>query len=229
MSTHTKLFMAIAVAALGLLAFGAASTASSIITPANPNSYFEEGDAPLVIARTLPPLEIITFTEMPIADLAAPDARPFAVLNPTVAKTAQAVWVSFLSQYDPAQGWWLGQTQPLAAKTENGLPNVAFAILASIKYALPAGEVLVTTTKPSVAVTHYKLDLGSQEITLANGLAAWVSQPDEYSGGNLVTAADKALYFPNRVIWAQGDLLITVASPLPLERVQELAAEVVMK
>lgn len=196
------------------------------ITPATFAEFWVgmENIYPALLA-TLPPLEIINFTEVAPQRVVAPDARPFAVLNEATTQSAEVVLVSFGADYDVAQ-------HRLVSDTGEPLPDDqgAFTILATIKYQLPKGVVLVSTTRPSNAATKHKLYLGNQAITLANGTPAWTTMVETAnSDGTLLTEANQELYFPNQIIWVQGDLLITVASPLPLERVQELAAQVVMK
>lgn len=233
MCTKPKLFIATAVATVALLGFGAASLAASIITPATLDDLLTNtGNTYFAFASTLPPLEVTTFTEVAPEGVVAPDARPFAVFNDTTTQTAEAIGVSFGAHYDAAQNTLVPNPAETPAEALTDVPapdRVRFTIFATLKYTLPEGEVLVSTTRPSDTATEHKFYLGDQAITLANGTPAWASTVVLYSSDILVTTANKELYFPNQVIWAQGDLLITVASPLPMERLQELAAQVVMK
>ncbi len=94
--------------------------------------------------------------------------------------------------------------------------TVAFQILSSIRYEGTGGRILVTTSRPSETAMTTPLNLGS-EVTLANGATAWAARftgPGEY---------------PNRVTQTKNGLVILVAGALPLEKLQELAANVIMR
>lgn len=230
----TKLLFALTISALGLGAFGAASIASGIITPATGDDFVNDFDNTFSIAGYLPPLNITIFTEVAPADIQAPDARPIALFNAATAQTAKWAGVYFVGVYDPVEHRveaGPGTPDPYAKTLEEYTNDeISFGILSTLKYTLPDGDVLVSTGLPNPRMLQHKLYLGQQAITLANGTPAWASKmEEEYEGIGLVTAAHKDLYFPNRVTFVQGDLLITVASALPMERVQELAAEVVLK
>lgn len=216
--TNTKLLLAFTFVTLGLLAFGSASIASGIITP---DPAFGP-DSESTIAMTLPPMDTILFTKVAPENIQAPDARPLAVFNAAIAKTVQGVAASFTGEYDPTQPMVLRGTQDRGSLTDyertHGL--IAFSILATLKYTFPEGVVLLTTTQPSAGALKYDIYMGRQEMLLANGILAW--------GG--VYDSNTKPAFSNRLLWTQGNLILTLASDdLPLERLQELAAEVVMK
>lgn len=223
MPTHakTKLLLATAFATLGLLAFGAASIASGIITP-NPGLEPPGPNGMFIYAMTLLPMSAMTFTEVSPENIQAPDARPFAVFNAATAKTAQTVAADFTGEYDPAELSVEGPPSDIEPfpgdERTNG--SLYFAVLATLKYTLPDGVVLLTTTQPSAALLKYQIYMGNQELLLTNGLTAW--------GG--VHESNTKPTFSNRLLWTQGNLILTLASDdLPLERLQELAVEVAMK
>jgi len=89
----------------------------------------------------------------------------------------------------------------------------AYAVLSSVRYSGSGHTILVTTARPSPGALRRAVAPGEQAIQLAGGSAAWLSTK---MGGA----------FPNRVLFIQDDLIVTVASDLSPERLQELAEQV---
>jgi hypothetical protein len=92
----------------------------------------------------------------------------------------------------------------------------AYAVLASVRYSGSGHTVLVTTAKPSPGAMRPEIVLGDQMITMAGGKEAWLS-------------TDMGGEFPNRILFRQDGLLVTVASDLPSAKLQELAALVELR
>ena len=129
--------------------------------------------------------------------IGAPDGRPVAQLA-SVEDEFERVSVNF---------------PPAVVTNQEG--SVSFGILSSVRYERPLGGLLVTTARPSLAASSSPLNLGTGEITLANGATAWAS-------------ANMPGEFPNRIVRVEGDLLITIASGLPLEALRTFAERVVV-
>ncbi|HBY94493.1 MAG TPA: hypothetical protein DEP84_11135 [Chloroflexi bacterium] len=201
MSTKLKAFIS-AVTVVSLLAIGAAAIASQVVTPINPSNKEDVGNAIVGAPLTLPPSDMVTYMELPQGKVESPDGRSVAVLVEESAKFAGSVFTYFPDfSGDSADN-----------QTSN---EIKFTILSSIKYSTDRGDILVTTTQPPVTAARSLL-LGEREITLANGVTAWAT---EFTHGE----------FPNRVIFVKGNLLITVASTLPINEVQSFATDVVVK
>lgn len=128
-----------------------------------------------------------------------PDDRPVAYLAQQPSGLTQAMAVNFPDIID-----W------------SSPDSVEFSVLASVRYSGSGHIVLVTTARPSPEAARLPWVLGDGTIQLADGSSAWVStnQPGET---------------PNRLVMLRDDLIITVASDLPIETVQELVSQIVVK
>jgi hypothetical protein len=128
-----------------------------------------------------------------------PDDRPVAYLAQQPSGLTQAMAVNFPDIID-----W------------SSPDSVEFSVLASVRYSGSGHIVLVTTARPSPEAARLPWVLGDETIQLADGSSAWVStnQPGET---------------PNRLVMLRDDLIITVASDLPIETVQELVSQIVVK
>lgn len=104
----------------------------------------------------------------------------------------------------------LPDTQPVEAN------EVAYTILSSVRYEGHGHTVLVTTARPSPAAAQQPTVFGNQTFRLADGSTAWgmTGMPGEV---------------PNRLVWVRGNLIITVASDLPLDDVKALAIGVIIR
>ena len=190
MSKKLKLLALFAVVA-SVLAISTIVMASEYIKPLNPSSK-TVGIVPPLLA---PPDPGYTQSDTTIT---SPDGRPFAQLAKSPAELAGALSVNFPVIEQPSDD------------------EVAYSILASIKYTGEKYTILVTTSRPSLAASFQAVRLGNQEIKLANGITAWAT-----IGAN----GD----FPNRVVFVQDNLIITVAGNMPISEIQKLAAQVVVK
>lgn len=186
-----------------LFAIGAGVMASGSLGPISPLDS-EEADNLMVAANlTLPPSDMVTYIELPNGIVEFAGDRPVAVLDDESTTSARPVSAYYS---DPGYG---------SADQHSGT-EIVFTILSSIKYTSATGDILVTTTKPSSAAAAKSLLLGAREIKLANNVTAWAT---EYSHGD----------YPNRVIFVYEELIITVASSLPIDEVQSFAAHVQVK
>ena len=94
--------------------------------------------------------------------------------------------------------------------------RIAFRVLASVRYEGTAGRVLVTTADPSPAALERQLLLGSQTVQLADGSMAWIT-----------TGMPRPA--PNRVVSVRDGLIITGAGDVPIERLQALVENIVVR
>jgi hypothetical protein len=88
----------------------------------------------------------------------------------------------------------------------------AYAVLVSVRYVGSGGTVLVTTAQPSPGALRLMATPGEQAIQLGE-TEAWLSTD---MGGD----------FPNRVLFIQEDLIVTVAGDMPSQKLQDLAEQV---
>ncbi len=138
------------------------------------------------------------------APITADDGRPVAQFRQPPAGFAESVEVSL-----PEMKAW-GDAE-----------SEAYAVLASVRYSGPAGEILVTTARPSPGALHggWVSTLGEQNeqgLKLAGRTKVWLFTD---MGGD----------FPNRLLFMHGDLVITVAGSQPPATLQELAEQVEIK
>jgi len=132
--------------------------------------------------------------------ISAPDDRPVAYLAQPPSGLDQSLAVNFPNIND-----W------------SSSDSVEFFVLASVRYSGSGHTVLVTTARPSPEAARESWVLGDETIRLADGSLAWVS-------------TDKPGETPNRLVMVnEDDLIITVASDLPIETIQELASQIVVK
>ncbi|HET90311.1 MAG TPA: hypothetical protein ENN99_06185 [Chloroflexi bacterium] len=131
--------------------------------------------------------------------ISAPDDRPVAYLAQPPSGLAQSLAVNFPNTDD-----W------------SSSDSVEFFVLASVRYSGSGHIILVTTARPSPEAARESWVLGDETIQLADGSLAWIS-------------TDKPGETPNRLVIVKDDLIITVASDLPIETIQELASQIVVK
>ncbi len=191
MSTKLRFLVLFAVVA-GVLVISTIVMASEYIKPLNPSSG-EIGIVPPLLAP--PDSEGYTRSDTAIT---SPDGRPFAQLAKLPPELGGALFVNFPAIEQPSDD------------------EVAYSILASVKYIGEKFTILVTTSRPSPAASSQAVILGNQEIKLANGVTAWAT---------IGAKGD----FPNRVVFVQDNLIITVAGNMPISEIQKLAARVVVK
>jgi hypothetical protein len=191
-----------AVVSLLIIGAGVIVIASGIINPVSPSNLEEVQKAVLASAITVPPPGLVAYTAVHEGEITSPDGRPVAMLNDNSARLFEEISVYFSDNNTTSV-----DSQPEA---------ITFLILSSVKYSVNNNDTLVTTTQPSHAISTRSVLLGAREVELSNGVTAWATEftHDE---------------FPNRVIFLDDNLLITVASVLPIEEVQRLATDVIVK
>jgi len=174
--------------------------ASGLIQVLNPMSAGEnevkQGLVPPFLAP--PDTEAYTLVQSD-ATITSPGEYPVAQFATPPDKLAKTISVYFPGNVQqPAEG------------------EVAFTILSSIRYAGDSHSVLITTARPSPDALSRPLVLGTREVTLSNGVTAWVSTWEKGS-------------FPNWISFIQDDLIITVAGHVSVDELRELAAGVILK
>ncbi len=113
------------------------------------------------------------------------------------------------AEFDESIGVYLPEMKPWEDPEAE-----AYAVLASVRYVGSGGTILVTTAQPSPGALRLMAAPGERAIQLG-GTEAWLSTD---MGGD----------FPNRTLFIQEDLIVTVAGDLPPETLQELSAQVVL-
>lgn len=94
---------------------------------------------------------------------------------------------------------------------------VSFLVFYTIRYELNDGTVYLSTSTPSPAALEKNLGFGGEVAHLENGLEVWLD-------ANIDSDVT-----PNAVSFIDDDLIITLAGNVSLERLQELAAQVVIE
>jgi hypothetical protein len=135
-----------------------------------------------------------------VADVStsAPDDRPVACLVEPPQEFALSVEVNF---------------PDIGNRSSSG--DVAFFVLASVRYAGSGHTILVTTAELSPEAAKQPWVLGNETVRLDDGTRAWqtIDQPGDT---------------PNRLVLLKDDLIITIASDLAVEKIQELALQIVV-
>jgi hypothetical protein len=199
MTTRNKPFVLLIILFGVMLFLGATAAASSFINAQNPETARQ--NTPLLVPPMLAPPGTDGYIEQSAGErITAMDERPVAQLrDPTAAGVGASLAVNFPD-----------------LQLVNDEDTIYYAVLASIRYSGEKHTVLVTTARPSADAAQIPTAFGSETIRLVNGQSAWVSKG---SPGDL----------PNKVVFLQGDLIITVASDLDLQKMSELAAQVVVE
>ena len=204
MSSKLKL-LTLPILIIGLwLVVGKSFAAFEGINAANLSSPNEMANAIAVSSLTIPPSGAVIYVEGVARRMELPIDHPTAMLSEEATQSFESVSTYFVDDKVLAE-------EQLASDF-----RTSFAVLSSIKYSTANVEFLVTTTKPSRVSPDQHLLLGTQEVTLTNGVTAWATS---YKHGE----------YPNRVIFVHNDLLVTVAGSIPLNDVQMLAADVVIR
>lgn len=155
---------------------------------------------PAIVPPQLAPPGQTGYTNQPAkAVITAPDKRPVAQFAAPPVDLAQGLAVNFPH-----------------SRPEQDSTIVAFAILASVRYTGNGQTVLVTTARPSSAAAQQPISLGNQTIKLDDGSTAWAMT-------GIPTDT------PNQVVFLRNDLIITVASDLPINVLRDLAGQVIIK
>jgi hypothetical protein len=94
--------------------------------------------------------------------------------------------------------------------------EVAFRVLSSIRYTGSGHTVLVTTARPSAAALQETISLGNQTVRMSDGSTGYIGTG---MPGNL----------SNQLAWVKDDLIITLASDLPIDNLKQLAASIILQ
>jgi hypothetical protein len=196
MTTRNKPFVLLIVLLGAMLFLGATAAASSFINVQNPETVRQ--NTPLLVPPILAPPGTDGYIEQATGErITAMDDRPVAQLrDPAAAGVGASLAVNF----------------PDLQRTSDE-DTIYYAVLASIRYSGEKHTVLVTTARPSADAAQIPTAFGSETVRLTNGQSAWVSKG---APGDL----------PNSVVLLQGDLIITIAGDLDLQKLSELAAQV---
>jgi hypothetical protein len=198
MYSKLRVSMIVSAIVVSLSAAGVVARASGILKPLSPSQPANKMNIRDMLMVNTRPPPFVAYVECPQGKIEAPDDRPVAMLGEKSAGFAESVSAFFPD---------LSNVPPDS--------EISWTIPSSIKYTSEQGIVLVTTTKPSPAAAARSLVLGEREVKLANGVTAWASESTQGE-------------FPSRVIFIDGELLITVAGDLPIDDVQGYAAHVIV-
>lgn len=196
MSTRMKSLVLLAAIA-ATLGLSTLAMASGFIKVLNPSTEKAEG---ALVPPLLAPPSSEMYSELPSGEPIPPlDDHPIAQFDEPPAGFDRAVSVNF----------------PELKKAPDD-SEIVFWVLASTKYSGERGTILVTTSRPSSAAASRTMVLGTQAVTLSNGVTAWTATETN-------TGA-----FPSQVAFVQDDLIVTIAGDLPIGELQELAGDVVV-
>jgi hypothetical protein len=91
---------------------------------------------------------------------------------------------------------------------------VAYTILSSIRYHGKGNHtILVTTAQPSKKATQEYVVYGEETLDLGNGRIGWKSSTGHSN-------------MPNQIVFLEGDLIITIASDLPISTLKKLVPSI---
>ncbi len=177
-------------------------TASGFLKPVNSQSAFtieDPKDMVLVGTINLPPADAV-YMNLESGKVVPQGEFPIAVFRETADSSAQPVAAFF----------------PDLSKGTGVAPDeIGFTIVACVRYATENGDIYLTTTIPSPLAAQKNLVMGSQEIHLMDGKAAWLNRLDK---GDL----------PNRLLFVDGELIMTIASKLPIDQIESIATNVII-
>jgi hypothetical protein len=132
--------------------------------------------------------------------ITAPDGRPVAQLTLQPANLAQELLVSL----------------PEGSEKTEPESETYYEVLASIQYIGKEQAVVVSTARPSPTAAKQANALGDKTVKLADGKTAWIIEESPI------------MNMPNRVVWVEDGLIITVAGNLPIDELMKLATDVVI-
>lgn len=153
----------------------------------------------LVVPLLIPPSKEMYTAVSLEENIQTPDSRPVAMLATNEDK------IKDIAVYFPELSDSAGQEQ------------VSFQILASFLYGMDGFDLIVSTSRPSSATTSYSLGLGNSPIMLRNGAEGWL----------ITDIASKDT--PNRIVFIEDDLIITVTGNAPLDQLEEAAGLVTVE
>ncbi len=200
MSRNIKFPVLIALLLIGVLVFSQTSLASGFINAMNPNSV-GNNDSPAIVPPPLIPPDLDTSSQQVQSldeGIASPDGRPVAQLSDPPTEVAGSIYVDFPDIANSAE------------------EKRGFVVLASVKYSGDKGTIIVSTSRPTLAMSPLRVALGDQEIQLKDGATAWLTV--QVSGD-----------FPNRVVFVRDNLIITIAGDLSVDDILKMATQVTIK
>lgn len=170
------------------------------------------------------------YERLPPSDDLQPDEIPPVILVPLlIAPTEESEYLEYpidlplestakpmarLSKIESVQNMWVRE----ADKPEFTDPEaISFLVYYTIRYQLHDGTVYLSTSSPSPAALEKTLGFGGEVAHLDNGLEVWL---DANIDSDIT---------PNAVSFIDGDLIITLAGDLSMERLQDLAAQVIVE
>jgi len=159
-------------------------------------------DTPRIVPPALIVPDINQYEKQTIDESAitAPDGRPVAQLTSRPTNLAQELLVSMPESSE--------KTEPEG--------ETYYEVLASIQYIGKEQVVVVSTSRPSPTAAKQANDFGDKAVELDNGKTAWIIEESPI------------INTPNRVVWVEDGLIITVAGNLSLEELMKLATDVVV-
>lgn len=144
------------------------------------------------------------------AAVVPPDSRRVGRLSPVPAGLTQTVSVTF-PPCDVPKVAPMSQTPPSE--------QVSFRVLSQVQYSGSEGTLTVVTAVPSSAAISDGLNLGNRAGNLPDGTPLWSMQ-----------FANDGTNFPvNHIEWFEGGHIVELASDMPLDSLESLAANVVVK
>lgn len=193
----------LALLSVGMVALLRTASGSSMLAVRNPETLVQRGDAPLLTVPSLIPPDQSAFVAQQVSKpVVASDGRPVAQFaTPPSGLQVFAVYIP-----------------PEVHALSPG--EVAFVHLGSVRYTVNGHPVFVTTYRPSPAAAQRIFSLGNQTVHLKNGSTAWIKTGLTPEGRGGAT---------NEVVQVRNGLLITVASDLPVDQLQTMAADVVVR
>lgn len=191
--------LVVLVIAVALVGSAATAIGSGLINVVNPQTA--SGVPPLAPPPLIPPGELNYEQLQPGSNIVARDGRPIARL---------AVTPSGLSA-----GLAVSAPEIRSAVPPENPTGDWYTILATVRYTGSGHTVVVTTARPSVSVAQQQVYLGDP-VELVPGSMAYVRNGVRGS-------------LPIQVVVIKGDLIVTVAGDLPIDRIKAMAAQVTIK
>ncbi len=182
------------------------------VSDASPASHSNTSVPPLTVPLMLVPGSVQYAPLTAYTPIVSPHGELVAQLGPMPQDLAQSVGGVFPSSDAPVNAPRRAPSTPRSPD----LVGINFAIVSVIRYEGSGGTVYVSTGRPSAAALSRELGLGSQSYRLPNGSTAWTTQ-----------SMDPASL--NQVRWLDKGRVITVAGSLSLDRLEAIAADVVVR
>jgi len=155
------------------------------------------------------PIQEVAKSEAPPPLLAPPDSVSYESVHPAnVSSRPIALLRQVPSYLNPEAEIYLPEFKAWEDPNQE-----AYAVLSSLRYSGEGFSVLVTLAEPSPGAFQQLNRLGEEKVELPDQGIAWLSRD---MGGE----------YPNRILFQQNNLIVTVAGNLPPDRLIELAQQV---